>query len=84
MADRTFTIEVTMKERWIDDFCSMLKWMEYCGNIGHSSKVAFYADGDGDFRPKFKINTEFDKTSGLRRKELGDRLIGIEVLYDAG
>lgn len=27
-----FTIKATMNERWVNDFCSMLHWMESCGN----------------------------------------------------
>lgn len=76
-------IKVTMNERWVDDFCSMLKWMESCGNLGHSSVVAFYSDGDGDFRPKFEFDREFNKKDGYRSsndKELPE----IEVIYDAG
>lgn len=64
MADKTFTIKVTMNKRWIDDFCSMLNWMQSCGNLGHSSLVEFYADGDGDFRPQFEIGTEYQKKKG--------------------
>jgi hypothetical protein len=30
----------------------MFKYMEYLGNIGSSRLCSFYADGDGDFRPK--------------------------------
>ena len=26
-------IKATIDERWVNDFCSMLKWMEACGNI---------------------------------------------------
>ena len=44
-------IKATMDERWVNDFCSMLNWMQRCGELGHSSVVAFYSDGDGDFRP---------------------------------
>ena len=84
MGNKTFNIEVTMDERWIDDFCSMLKWMESCGNLGHSSIVGFYSDGDGDFRPKFKINTEFKMTEGYRRKDHKDDMPKLEVIYDAG
>ena len=40
-----FNIKVTMNERWVNDFCSMLHWMESCGKLGHSSVVAFYSDG---------------------------------------
>jgi len=48
-----FTIECDMKDRWVPQFLGMLKAMEYCGRIGASRNVALYADGDGDFRPKF-------------------------------
>lgn len=78
-----FTIRATMEERWIDDFCSMLKWMESCGNLGHSSVVGFYADGDGDFRPKFEINYGYEKTKGYWKKD-GKELPELEVIYDAG
>ena len=83
MADKTFTIEVTMKERWVDDFCSMLKYMESCGARGHSAMVAFYADGDGDFRPKFTISTDWERTEGIWNKS-GSELYAPEVLFDAG
>jgi hypothetical protein len=82
MANRTFTIEVTMNERWVDDFCSMLNWMQSCGQLGHSSVVGFYSDGDGDFRPKFNINTEWKRTSGIFNIET--KLPALEVLFDAG
>lgn len=82
MANKTFNIEVTMNERWVDDFCSMLKWMESCGSIGHSSVVGFYSDGDGDFRPKFDINTEFNKVNGYRKEDLS--LPKLEIIFDAG
>ncbi len=78
MANKTFNIEVTMSERWIDNFCSMLKYMERCGNIGHSALVGFYSDGDGDFRPKFKIDTEFNNVDGLKKEKIPS------VIYDAG
>ena len=60
-ADReevTFTVTCTMKRRWIQPFMSMLKYMEYCGKVGHSSDVGLFADGDGDFRPTFKAEGE--------------------------
>ena len=31
----TFNIQVTMKERWANEFCTMLRYMEDCGKIGH-------------------------------------------------
>ena len=30
----------------------MFKYMQFLGNIGSSRMCSFYADGDGDFRPK--------------------------------
>lgn len=78
----TFNIKVTMKDRWVNDFCSMLKQMERCGNIGHSSIIGFYSDGDGDFRPKFEFDREFEKTEGYWSKD--KELPNLEVIYDAG
>ena len=74
---KKFTIEVEMEERWIDDFCSMLKEMERLGNIGSSKKVGIYSDGDGDFRPKFDIDTEYSKVPPIINKKK-------KKIYDAG
>lgn len=76
-------IKATMSERWVDDFCSMLKWMESCGNLGHSSIVAFCSDGDGDFRPNFEFDRKFNKKNGYRASD-DKNLPEIEVIYDAG
>ena len=73
-----FTIKANMSKRWVNEFCSLLKYMEYCGNIGHSSLVGFYADGDGDFRPKFEINTVFEKAKELHTENKP------ELFFDAG
>lgn len=43
-----------MKDRWVPHFLGMLYHMERLGGQGSSRTVKFYADGDGDFRPKFK------------------------------
>lgn len=77
-----FTIRATMDERWINGFCSMLNWMQSCGNLGHSSVVAFYSDGDGDFRPKFDIDIEYEKAKGYWRNDT--TLPTPEVIFDAG
>ena len=78
-----FNIKVTMNKRWINDFCSMLKWMQSCGNLGHSSIVGFYSDGDGDFRPKFEFDREYEKVKGYWKKD-GKPLPELEVIFDAG
>lgn len=76
-----FNIEVTMEDRWVNDFCSMLKWMEHCGTIGHSSFVGFYADGDGDFRPKFSIGIDFEQKDGIPKSKI---VWKPEIMFDAG
>ncbi len=78
---KTFTIAVDMEERWINQFCSFLKRMEYDGVIGHSEKIAFYADGDGDFHPKFEINIDYTDEEP-KRKKFQEHII--ESFYDAG
>ena len=81
MANVKFTINVTLKDRWVDDFCSLLKWMEHCGAVGHSSFVGFYADGDGDFRPEFDISIPFEQKEGIPKDEI---LWKPEIMFDAG
>lgn len=83
MSKKTFVIQCKMEERWIDDFCSMLKYMEFCGNAGHSAAVGFYSDGDGDFRPEFKILEDYNKKHGYFAKK-GKELPDLEVIFDAG
>lgn len=78
----TFNIEATMEERWVNDFCSMLNWMQSCGKLGHSSIVGFYSDGDGDFRPEFNVDRKYDKTEGYWKKD--KKLPELEVIFDAG
>ena len=81
MAKKTFNIEVTMEERWIDYFCSFLKYMQSCGDMGHSAEVSLYADGDGDFRPKFEFDIEYEKKDGIPRDMLCNKA---EYMWDAG
>lgn len=96
MAIKEFTIKTEMEERWIPHFQSFLKYMQSMGNLGHSCSVAFYCDGDGDFRPKFDFDIPFEKVDGIAHKELielhKDDCYKIEtapclvpeVLFDAG
>jgi hypothetical protein len=81
MAKKTFNIEVIMEERWVDYFCSFLKYMESCGNLGHSTEISFYADGDGDFRPKFEFDIEYEKKDGIPHHKL---FCTPEFMWDAG
>ena len=51
----TFTMSCTMSKRWAPYFVAMLNRMEQNGVHGHSEIISFMSDGDGDFRPKFKL-----------------------------
>lgn len=79
MEKRKFTIECEIPERWVDDFCAMLNSMQSFGNLGHSGVVGIYADGDGDFRPKFNIQTEWDRARATKLEKFNPMAI-----YDAG
>ena len=74
---RKLVIECEMEARWVPHFMAMLNYMEKLGNIGSSRKVAIYADGDGDFRPKFTCHQKYDDATPIRNNN-GN------VLFDAG
>ena len=75
-----------MPKRWVPHFLAMLKYMENLGQVGSSRAVGIYADGDGDFRPKFY----WDKNESS--EDIRDALDDVQPvedndghrLYDAG
>lgn len=75
MANKTFTVECTMEERWIPEFYMFLAKMQTNGEMGHSELLGFYSDGDGDFRPtfKFSISSPEGPIPIMDRKEMIDR-----------
>lgn len=73
----TFTIKCTMRKRWAAQLVSMLKRMQYLGGIGSSRKTAIYADGDGDFRPRFEFDQEIPEVEPANEHD-GN------TFYDAG
>ena len=77
MSERHFTIYCDMGERWVAPFLSMLKRMQYLGGIGSSRIVGIYADGDGDFQPHFKWDSDLPP----ERKPARD--MGGDYFYDA-
>lgn len=80
--EKTFTVTCTMEERWIDTFMSMLNKMESDGKLGHSEIIGFYSDGDGDFRPEFESDIDWNKVEGIDTER--PTLSGLGTLYDAG
>lgn len=67
-----------MKERWIPHFLGTLIRQQYLGNIGSSRNVALFADGDGDYRPKFSWALDLPSPAEPIKENNGD------TLYDAG
>lgn len=47
------TITAEIPRRWVPCFLGLLETMQYCGDVGTSRQVTIFADGDGDFQPKF-------------------------------
>ena len=87
MAKKKYTIEVEMEERWIPHFNSFLNYLESMGKLGHSCTVGFYADGDGDFRPTFKVSdpTPLVQPAWMNgNKPNLEKTISVEALFDAG
>ena len=73
-----FNIKVTMKDRWVPYFLSMLKRMEYLGGVGSSRLVSIFSDGDGDFRPKFEWESKLLEEPFPPNNDREDHI------YDAG
>ena len=53
--------------------------MQTLGDIGASRYVAFFADGDGDFRPKFLWSDDLDSDMEPVAKDANGNRV-----YDAG
>ena len=81
--DTDFTIKCSMKDRWVPYFISFLKRMSADGEIGHSELIGFYADGDGDFRPKFKFDSSEVNDEFSNKKDPRHTTDSIDY-YDAG
>ena len=75
---KTIQIEVTLKNRWVKPLINMLQDMQRLGSIGASRELIFFADGDGDFRPKFKVNINIPESMGVNELSKSKKLF-----YDA-
>lgn len=70
MKQITVTIDniTEIHQEAIEDF--LATW-QYLGNVGSSRWTSFYADGDGNFRPKILVDGKKPKfTEKLNRDEL--------------
>jgi hypothetical protein len=72
-----FDVHCKMNKAWANEFLSMLKAMQVCGNIGVSRRIALYADGDGDLRPKFSTDFKYTERQPISVASDTD-------LFDAG
>jgi hypothetical protein len=73
-----FTIDVKMQSRWVPHFVTMLKYMQFLGDVGSSRHVTLFSDGDGDFRPKFEFSIDPERVEPVDGNKSG------EHVYDAG
>lgn len=78
-------IEADIPDRWVNTFCSFLKDMENNGNLGHTARMLFISDGDGDFRPKFNIDMQYEKVKPFQETDFIDGWFTplITDVYDA-
>lgn len=74
----SFTVTCTMKRRWARQFLSMLRYLQWLGSAGSSREVTIFADGDGDFRPKFSWDPALKADATPVQDRNGNRV------YDAG
>lgn len=67
-----------MRDRWVPHFLGFLKRLESLGKMGASRATAIYADGDGDFQPKFTWDTDIAPAQAYSEDADGGQL------FDAG
>ena len=77
-SEKTFTITCTMKHRWVPHFLGHVKIYATFRRCRKFKSGSFYADGDGDFRPKFEWDKELPSDGKPINDVQGDRI------YDAG
>jgi len=82
------TIECEMKDRWVPQFLALLQRMQFMGNMGSSRTLGFYADGDGDFRPKFTVDgkniKDMETANPVYDDDCRSKNAICDVFYDAG
>jgi hypothetical protein len=64
--ESSFTVKVTMGDRWVPQFLGLLREMERLGRIGSSRALTFYSDGDGDFHPRFEWDTDVEPVDAVK------------------
>ena len=65
-------IEADIPDRWVNTFCSFLKDMQMFGQIGHTDRMLFVSDGDGDFKPKFDIYADYEHITPVEEMDTVD------------
>ena len=81
--DVTFSIDFKMPKRYAQCFVSMLDEMVNNGKIGHSAWLGFYSDGDGVFRPSYKI-TKMSEDIVPKHKITSFKNVECEIGWDGG
>jgi len=82
-------IECEIPDKYVDSFLSMLKMIETLGKNGTSAPVAFFVDGDGDCKIKFKFDRQFNQEQSLtfesinKMKDENLKLNDLSFMYNA-
>lgn len=84
-------LKIRISKRWVPAFIGFINKLQRNSDIGHSSVVAFYADGDGDFgfkalipwneNPELMRDFGFDNWEG-RRVVDQEKAVGKPVCKD--
>ena len=55
-----------------NEFLRFLRYLEWCGDVGHSTSVTVHADGDGRFRMNAELKTSGPNADSPEYKNLRD------------
>lgn len=80
MSKVNLNIDIEVEERWAKVLVGFFETLEALGKMGCSRTVGIFADGDGSFRPKFKISgPDIDGALPIQLKNNHK----VEIFFDA-
>lgn len=62
---REFNVKVSLDERYVDDFCSFLKNLEYASKSKEDRTIGMMVYGSKGFEASFGIDTEYHEIQVL-------------------
>jgi hypothetical protein len=82
--DGKVTLNVTISnidQETANDFLRMFSFMEWCGNVGTARTMRAFFDGDGNFRPKIKV--EGHDLKNIKEEPSEDKEIDLDLGFGA-